>query len=87
MGRKTIFPEVPAYSTERLDHRDLSELRFQTDSPSAFGISLRPEISGALFAVLGTGGGLYLSLNQLIPAWENYQKLSAKTAGASHCNT
>ena len=80
MGRKTICPEVSAYPTAQLDNRDLSELRFQTDSPSAFGIRVTPEISGALLAVLGLGGGLYLSFNQLIPAWENVQKLSADLA-------
>ena len=80
MGRKTITPEVPAYPRAQLDHPDLSELRFQTAHPNAFGITLSPELSGALFAVLGLGGGLYLCLNQLMPAWENVQKLSADLA-------
>ncbi len=80
MSRKTITPEVSAALREQFSHRNLSELRFQTDSPSAFGISLRPEISGALFAVLGLGGGIYLSMNQLLPAWENYQKLRTDLA-------
>ena len=80
MGRKTICPEVSAYPTEQIDQPDLSELRFQTEQPIAFGISLRPELSGALKAVLGIGGGIYLSINQLLPAWENYQKLGTDLA-------
>jgi len=49
----------------------------QADVPSVFGIALSPGVSGALLAVLGVGGGLYLLLNQVMPAWENGQKLQA----------
>ncbi len=77
MRQKTITPEIKAVQREQEFYPALSELRFQTDIPSAFGITLTPELSGALFAVLGIGGGLYLSLNQLMPAWSNHQLLAA----------
>ncbi len=48
--------------------------------PSAFGITLTPVIGSLLFAVVGLGAGLYLLLSQLIPAWENHQKLEADLA-------
>jgi len=78
--QKTITPEIKADYTEQEPHPALSELRFQTDIPSAFGITLTPELSGALFAALGIGGGIYLSLNQLMPAWEKHQLLEADIA-------
>jgi len=77
---KTIIPEIKAVQREQEFYPALSELRFQTDIPSAFGITLTPELSGALFAVLGIGGGICLSLNQLMPAWSNHQLLAASLA-------
>lgn len=46
--------------------------------PSVFGITLTPTVSGALIAVLGVGGAVYLLLNQVQPAWQNYQTLQAE---------
>jgi len=43
--------------------------------PTAFGITFTPQVGGILFGVLGLLGSLYLFLNVVQPAWENYQKL------------
>ncbi len=63
---------------EQSSQVDLSQFQIrQADVPSVFGIALSPGVSGALLAVLGVGGGLYLLLNQVMPAWENAQELQA----------
>ncbi len=77
MAAKTIIPATKASPPSQSDQPDLSHLRLQADTPIAFGISLHPELSVAVFAVLGISGGIYLSLNQLMPAWSNHQKLAA----------
>jgi type IV pilus assembly protein PilO len=46
--------------------------------PTVFGISLTPTVSGALIAVLGVGAAAYLLLNQVQPAWNQYQSLQAE---------
>jgi type IV pilus assembly protein PilO len=46
--------------------------------PTVFGIALTPTVSGALVAVLGVGAAAYLLLNQVQPAWEQYQTLQAE---------
>ena len=45
--------------------------------PTAFGITFTPIVSGVLIAVLGLAGGVYLSLNLLMPAWQRHQELTA----------
>ncbi len=67
-------------SSEQSSQADLPQLRLQADVPSAFRIALDSGFTGALFAVLGIGGGLYLLLCQLMPAWENAQKLQTELA-------
>ena len=76
---ETIIRTVKnASPPEQSSQVDLSQLQIrQADVPSVFGIGLSPGVSGALLAVLGVGGGLYLLLNQVMPAWENAQKLQA----------
>ncbi|HEY9861465.1 MAG TPA: hypothetical protein V6D16_18335 [Candidatus Obscuribacterales bacterium] len=46
--------------------------------PTVFGVALTPTVSGALVAVLGIGAAAYLLLNQVQPAWEQYQTLQAE---------
>ncbi len=43
--------------------------------PTAFGITFTPRVGGIVFAALGLLGSVYLFLNVVKPAWENYQKL------------
>lgn len=45
--------------------------------PTAFGITLTPQVGGILIAVLGLAGSLYLLFNQVMPAWQKYQELEA----------
>lgn len=45
--------------------------------PTAFGVTLTPAVSGALIAVLGLAGSIYLILNLLMPVWQQHQELQA----------
>jgi len=77
-GKKTS--EAFISPSDKSSQTDLSQLRLQADVPSAFGVALSPDLTGVLFAFLGLGTGLYLLLCQLMPAWENAQKLQADLA-------
>lgn len=37
--------------------------------PTAFGVTFSPSLVGIILALLGFAGGLYLLLNQVLPAW------------------
>lgn len=45
--------------------------------PKAFGVTLTPAVSGALIALLGLAGGVYLVVNLLLPTWQRHQELQA----------
>ena len=45
--------------------------------PSAFGVTLTPEISGLLIALAGLAVGGYMLLNLLMPTWQRHQELTA----------
>lgn len=45
--------------------------------PTAFGVTLTPAVSGALIAVLGLGGAIYLILNMVMPTMQQNQELTA----------
>ncbi|WP_017651273.1 hypothetical protein [Fortiea contorta] len=47
-------------------------------APVVFGISFTPPVIGILVAVLGLGGGLYILLNMVMPAWETFQQQQTK---------
>ena len=51
------------------------ELEAGSNYPTAFGITFTPVVSGITFAIIGLLGGLYIFMNLVIPAQENYQKL------------
>lgn len=38
--------------------------------PTAFGVTFSPAVIGIILGVLGLAGGLYLLLNQVMPAWQ-----------------
>ena len=46
--------------------------------PTAFGITFTPQVAGIIFGVLGLLGSVYLFLNVVKPAWDNYQNLEAE---------
>ncbi|MBD2436088.1 pilus assembly protein PilO [Nostoc sp. FACHB-110] len=48
--------------------------------PVIFGISFTPKIIGLIAGVVGLGGALFIVLNLVMPAWENYQQQQAKTS-------
>jgi type IV pilus assembly protein PilO len=52
----------------------------QSTYPTAFGITFTPKVGGALIAVLGLLGATYLLVNQVKPAWDNYQALQTTVA-------
>ncbi|MBW4560611.1 MAG: type II secretion system protein M [Mojavia pulchra JT2-VF2] len=47
-------------------------------SPVIFGITFTPKIIGIVAGVLGIAGALYMLLNLIMPAWDNYQQQQAK---------
>jgi type IV pilus assembly protein PilO len=49
-------------------------------SPKMFGISFTPQIIGIGVAVVGLAGALYVGLNMIMPAWDNYQQQQGKIA-------
>lgn len=51
------------------------ELEAGYNYPTAFGITFTPVVSGITFAIIGLLGGLYIFMNLVVPAQENYQKL------------
>lgn len=48
--------------------------------PVVFGISFTPPIIGIIIGVIGLGGALYMLLNMVMPAWENFQQQQTKAA-------
>jgi type IV pilus assembly protein PilO len=46
--------------------------------PVLFGISFTPLIIGIIIGVIGLGGTLYMLLNMVMPAWENFQQQQTK---------
>ncbi|MBD2344514.1 pilus assembly protein PilO [Anabaena subtropica] len=48
--------------------------------PVVFGISFTPKIIGIIVGVLGLTGALYMLLNMVMPAWENYQQKQAQSS-------
>ncbi|NJL11025.1 MAG: pilus assembly protein PilO [Calothrix sp. SM1_7_51] len=46
--------------------------------PVAFGITFTPKIIGILIGVAGIGVALYIILNMLMPAWDNFQQKETK---------
>ncbi|MBC6419350.1 MAG: hypothetical protein GDA44_11515 [Prochloron sp. SP5CPC1] len=50
------------------------ELEEGYNYPTAFGITFTPVVSGITFAIIGLLGGLYIFMNMVIPAQENYKK-------------
>ncbi|MCM0589739.1 MAG: pilus assembly protein PilO [Gloeotrichia echinulata IR180] len=47
--------------------------------PVLFGISFTPKIIGIIAGVLGITGALFLLLNMVMPAWDNYQQQQTKS--------
>ncbi|MBH8575937.1 pilus assembly protein PilO [Nostocaceae cyanobacterium CENA369] len=47
--------------------------------PIVFGITFTPKIIGILVGVLGIAGTLFMVVNLVMPAWENYQQQQAKS--------
>lgn len=43
--------------------------------PTAFGVTFTPAVSGAIIAVVGLAGSIYLILNLLLPTFQKYQEL------------
>ena len=55
---------------------------FNSDKPAypvLFGVSFTPKIIGIIVGVVGVAGGLFLLLNMLMPAWDNFQQQQTKT--------
>lgn len=48
--------------------------------PVVFGISFTPKIIGLIAGVVGLAGALFIVLNLVMPAWDNYQQQQAKSA-------
>jgi type IV pilus assembly protein PilO len=48
--------------------------------PVVFGITFTPTIIGMIAGLVGLGGALYILLNLLMPALENYQQQQAKSS-------
>jgi len=46
--------------------------------PVVFGIALSPLVIGVLLGLAGIGGAVYIFLNLLQPAWDEYQKLTGQ---------
>lgn len=46
--------------------------------PTAFGITFTPQIIGVIVGGLGFLGAVYMIVNMVMPAWDNYQQLQAK---------
>ncbi len=51
------------------------ELGAGSNYTTAFGITFTPVVSGITLAIIGLLGGLYIFMNLVIPAQENYQNL------------
>ncbi len=69
------------FTEDFISVEESGELRAPTPTyPTAFGVTFTPAIIGLIVAALGVAGSLYLLLCQLMPAWENYQKLQADLA-------
>lgn len=49
--------------------------------PSAFGITFTPFVGGVLLALLGLGGGIYVLVSQVLPAWQQFQSLEIEVQG------
>ncbi|MBE9208314.1 pilus assembly protein PilO [Nostoc sp. LEGE 06077] len=47
--------------------------------PVVFGITFTPQIIGMIAGVLGLAGALFIVLNLVLPAWDNYQQQQAKS--------
>ncbi|MBE9005937.1 pilus assembly protein PilO [Fortiea sp. LEGE XX443] len=47
--------------------------------PVVFGITFTPQIIGLIAGVVGLAGALFIVLNLVMPAWENYQQQQAKS--------
>ncbi|BBD58071.1 hypothetical protein NIES2109_08400 [Nostoc sp. HK-01] len=47
--------------------------------PVVFGISFTPQIIGIIAGVVGLFGALFILLNMVMPAWDNYQQQQAKS--------
>ncbi|MCC5637225.1 pilus assembly protein PilO [Nostoc sp. CHAB 5844] len=47
--------------------------------PVVFGITFTPQIIGIIAGVVGLAGALYILLNLVMPAWDNYQQQQAKS--------
>lgn len=46
--------------------------------PTAFGVTFSPQLIGILLGVVGLAGGIYLLLNQVIPAWQSNRDRKAE---------
>ncbi|MEA5575156.1 pilus assembly protein PilO [Anabaena sp. UHCC 0451] len=46
--------------------------------PTAFGITFTPKIIGVIVGGLGFLGAVYMIVNMVMPAWDNYQQLQTK---------
>ncbi len=64
-------------SSEDFTSFDDGSLEAAPNYPSVFGITLTPVIGGALIAVLGLAGTLYLLLTLVMPTWQKYQEMEA----------
>ncbi|NET81926.1 MAG: hypothetical protein F6J94_08215 [Moorea sp. SIO1F2] len=47
----------------------------EPEYPTAFGITFTPQVSGITFAILGLAAAVYLAMNLMLPAWQEYQTL------------
>ena len=69
------------FTEDFISVEDSGELRAPAPTyPTAFGVTFTPAIIGLTIGALGVAGSVYLLLCQLMPAWENYQKLQADLA-------
>lgn len=57
-----------------------SEFDSTPNYPVVFGITFRPAVTGVVLAVLGIGAGAFLAANFTLPAWDQYQQLTASVA-------
>lgn len=57
------------------DFIPVEEQEAQPSYPEAFGITFTPKVSGIVFALLGLAGAIYLGMQIVKPAWDEYQEL------------
>lgn len=60
------------------DFIPVEEQEEQPSYPEAFGITFTPKVSGIVFAILGLAGAIYLGVQMVKPAWDEYQELRAQ---------